>query len=373
LIQALNLNYAQIGTLIGAYFLAGVVISLPGGLLIQCVGDKGTCAAGLLLMVVGGILLAMSANFPAALGARLVGGTGSILFNLALTKMTTDWFAKHEIVFAMGVILASWPFGIAAGLLLQPEIAEQFGWPAVMLATAALCALTLVLVVLAYRSPPPEPEADVASPVTPQHTMALPPVSQISPVATAAVMWGIINIGLVLFFSFTPGLLREFGYAATASASLPSTGLWIVMLSVPLGGLAIERFGRPELAIVACAILTCATLALLAANVAPLAMCVAFGTVMGIPAGAVMALPARVLSPEHRASGLGIFFAIYYGLMTVGPGIAGWLNDRFATSAAALIFAAVIYIAIVPLLALFQQLAARSQGAPDALPVKGSR
>ena len=370
LMQALNLNYAEVGTLIGAYFLAGVVISLPGGLLLQRVGDKGVCAAGLLLMVVGGILLAMSASFPAALGARLVGGTGSILFNMVLTKMTTDWFAKREIVFGMAAILASWPFGIAAGLLLQPWIAEQFGWPAVMQATATLCALTLLLVVLAYRSPPPEPEPDVAGPTTPRHSITLPPASQISPVATAAVIWGNTNIGLVLFFSFAPGLLREFGYAATTSASLPSTGLWIVMLSVPLGGLAIERLGRPDLAIVACAILTSATLVPLAANVAPLAMCLAFGIVMGIPAGAVMALPASVLSPEHRASGLGIFFAIYYGLMTVGPAFAGWLRDRFATSAAALFFAAVLYIAIVPLLAFFQQQAARLQGAPDELPIK---
>jgi MFS family permease len=81
---------------------------------------------------------------------------------------------------------------------------------------------------------------------------------------------------------------------------------------------------------------------------------------MGIPAGAVMALPARVLSAEHRACGLGIFFAIYYGLMSVGPAFAGWLRDTFGTSAAALIFAAILYVVIVPLLSLFQRLAARS-------------
>jgi predicted MFS family arabinose efflux permease len=365
LIDSLNLNYAQIGTLIGAYFLVGALISLPGGLVIQRIGDKGVCAAGLLLMVVGGLLLAMSADFATALVGRLVGGTGSVLFNLVLTKMTTDWFAKREIVFAMAVILASWPFGIAAGLLLQPPLAEHLGWPAVMEATAALCALTLLLVVLAYRSPPPEPGA--AAPILPARAMAWPPAAKIPPVAVAGIIWGNTNIGLVLFFSFAPGLLREFGYSTVASASLPSYALWIVMLSVPLGGLAIERLGRPDAAIVACAIPTALTLALLAADLAPPVACAAFGVVMGIPAGAVMALPARVLSAEHRASGLGIFFAIYYGLMSVGPAVAGWLRDTFGTSAAALIFAAILYVAIVPLLGLFQRLATRAQVEATAL------
>ena len=34
----------------------------------------------------------------------------------------------REIVPAMGVVLASWPFGIAAGPLLQPPLAAAEGW-----------------------------------------------------------------------------------------------------------------------------------------------------------------------------------------------------------------------------------------------------
>ncbi len=41
---------------------------------------------------------------------------GAILFNLVITKMTADWFARREIVLAMSVILSTWPFGIALGL-----------------------------------------------------------------------------------------------------------------------------------------------------------------------------------------------------------------------------------------------------------------
>ena len=40
-------------------------------------------------------------------------GTAAVVFNVALTKMTTDWFAGREIVTAMSILIASWPFGIA--------------------------------------------------------------------------------------------------------------------------------------------------------------------------------------------------------------------------------------------------------------------
>ena len=46
------------------------------------------------------------------------------------------------------------------------------------------------------------------------------------------------------------------------------------------------------------------------------------GIVCGLPAGAVMSLPARVLAAETRAVGMGIFFTVYYVGMFVAPGAA---------------------------------------------------
>src|SRR5260370_32064014 len=97
----LLINYAQIGLLIGLYFLPGALISVPGGLFIQRFGDKTICAVGLVLMVGGGVLLGFSRNFETAFIGRLISGTGAILFNQVLTKMATDWFAGREIVFSM--------------------------------------------------------------------------------------------------------------------------------------------------------------------------------------------------------------------------------------------------------------------------------
>jgi predicted MFS family arabinose efflux permease len=356
--NGLAISYTQIGLLIGLYFLPGALISLPGGFIMQRFGDKWICALGLCLMVIGGGVLGMSDSFAMAFAGRLISGTGAILFNQVLTKMATDWFVGREIVFAMAVVLASWPFGIAAGLLLQPELAASLGWQSIMWLAAGLCGLALLLVAIAYRSP--LESADRAAGPLPGtvRRLTLPPTAQLAPVTIAGIIWANANVGLVLFFSFMPQLLREFGYSAIASASLPSYALWIIMLSVPFGGYLVERSGRPDAAIILCCAATGLALALLSFDIAPAILCAVFGVVMGIPAGAVIALPARILSAADRAAGLGLFFTAYYALMALGPLFAGWLRDSFGTSMAAILLAAVLFLAIGPLLLLFQRLTA---------------
>src|SRR5450755_307420 len=47
LIGDLRIGFTQVGTLIGLYHISGVLLSLPSGLIIQRIGDKTLCAAGL--------------------------------------------------------------------------------------------------------------------------------------------------------------------------------------------------------------------------------------------------------------------------------------------------------------------------------------
>jgi MFS family permease len=51
------------------------------------------------------------------------------------------------------------------------------------------------------------------------------------------------------------------------------------------------------------------------------------GLVAGIPAGAIMSLPTKVLPPEKRAVGMGIYFALFYLSVVLAPIVAGRLAD----------------------------------------------
>ena len=152
------MGFAELGTLIGLYHICGVVLSLPGGLIIRRLGDKNLCAIGLTMMAGGGCIVGLSHTYGVAFAGRLASGMGATLFNLVMTKMATDWFARREIVLAMAVILSTWPFGIALGLVIEPRIADAFGWRPVMLLAGAICLLSLLLVALCYRQPPDRTE-----------------------------------------------------------------------------------------------------------------------------------------------------------------------------------------------------------------------
>jgi predicted MFS family arabinose efflux permease len=357
LIESLHINFASIGALIGLYQLPGVVVSMPGGLLTRRFGDKAICATGLLLMILGGLVLAHSQDLTLALVGRFISGSGAVLFNLVLTKMATDWFAGREIVLAMGVVLASWPFGIATGLVLQGELAVHLGWPAVMNLTAALSAVALLLVLVTYRPPPTVIAHETAPNAAPGSKLKFPPRRQVLQALIAGWAWGNLNAALVIFFSFAPLVAMEHGLSQTQAASVTSYGLWVSMLSLPLCGYVVQRSGRPGVFIIIFSLVAAAVLGLFSIGNTPALMSLAFGIVLGFPAGAILALPARILQHDDRAAGLGVFYTCYYAVFGLGPAVAGAMRDRIGTGAAALLFGAALLVAIAPLLLLIRRLA----------------
>src|SRR5271165_6666775 len=175
LIGELRIGFTGIGTLIGLYHISGVFLSLPSGLIIRRVGDKTLCAAGLAAMAGGGLIIALAHGYGIVFAGRLISGMGAILFNLVITKMIADWFARREIVVAMAVILSTWPFGIALGLFTQPRIVGEFGWRAVMLLAGGLCLVSMLLVTVCYRRPPEEESAASSEKSSRGRFFVLPP------------------------------------------------------------------------------------------------------------------------------------------------------------------------------------------------------
>src|SRR5215475_9511501 len=78
LIDALAIDFASLGALIGLFMLPGVVIALPGGMLGQRFGAKRVLLAGLVLMAVGGVMMGLSSSFAMTAAGRIVSGTGAV-------------------------------------------------------------------------------------------------------------------------------------------------------------------------------------------------------------------------------------------------------------------------------------------------------
>ena len=334
LAQELAIDYAAVGTLIGLYMLPGVVIALPGGVLMQRFGAVTIALVGLAAMAAGGALMGATTSFTVLAAGRVVSGAGAVLFNVALTKMTADWFVGREIVTAMSVLIASWPFGIAVGLVAFVPLAAAYGWPAVMDAGAAFALASLALLATAYRNPPGAAATESARlelNLTAREWLL---------VLIAGAAWGLFNVAYIAIVSFAPGLDATRGYSLVAASALVSVLGWSLIATIPLGGYVAEASRRPYTVTTVGLLLAAASTALLTTNVAPLAVFVLAALLIGLPAGPIMAMPAQALRPESRAPGMGVFYTCYYVTMALLPGLAGMTRDLTGSPAAPMLFAA---------------------------------
>jgi MFS family permease len=164
---------------------------------------------------------------------------------------------------------------------------------------------------------------------------------------------------LSVFFSFAPLLLVEHGALPVEAATWTSLALWICLISVPLGGYVVHRIGHANAVIATSCFIGAWALALLPSGAWPVTLSAIIGITVGPPAGAIMALPARALGLAHRSVGLGLFYTIHYALSAAGPAIAGYLRDATGGTTTPIIFGALFFLAILPLLAVFERILQR--------------
>jgi predicted MFS family arabinose efflux permease len=347
LLEALAIDNAQLGLLIGFYLLPGLPIALPGGMIGQRFGGKQVALLGLVLMALGGFITGAAATFGIAAGGRLIAGTGAVLLNIMLTKLVADWFADHKPATAMGILATSWPLGIALGLAFSQSLASRFGWAAVLQLAAGLSALALGLVLAIYRDPP-----GLKATASTRFNLGLTGY-ELRMVSLAGFLWAAYNAGYIVLTSFAALFLAARGYSLEQSGWVASLLGWAMIPMVPLGGYLADRAPRPNLATAAGLILTFAGIVAMALGDAPVPWLIAVACLSGLPAGAIMILPVKVLRPDIRAAGMGIFYTLFYAGMGALPALAGMARDRTGSAAAPLLCAAALYGLTLILLAMF--------------------
>src|SRR5947209_7482756 len=318
------------------------VLPLAGGAIGHVSGDRFAITLGFILAIIGGLVPVLIPGWAALLAGRLLAGAGGVIVSVIMTKMVADWFAHAEIAGAMAVFVNCWPAGIILALFTLPEVAERGGSHGAFIVSTATVALGLVLFLAFYRI--------MRSDRYEKPRLTLPRGAIVSLVA-AGLIWGFYNVASTITFSFGVTLLTERGYLAASAASSVTLVLFLSMVSVPLGGFLADRLGRTDLILAIGSVLFAAVLVIAPRATQTALMFAAIGLIGGLPAGGIMKLPARVLHPEQRAIGMGIFYTIYYGALLLGSAVAGDVADRWGSSGAAFDFAAIL-VAACPLLLL---------------------
>jgi MFS family permease len=365
LVTDYGIGIADVGLLISLYLAPGIVLALPGGTIGARFGDKVSVLGGLALMSIGGLVMVLAETWAGQIVGRLVAGTGGVLLNVLMSKMIVDWFSGREIATAMAIFVNSWPVGIAIGLVLLPPIVVYGGVYVAFLVCTALVVLGLIALATLYREPPAL--SLVATPPLP----AWPDRAAVYAVVAAGAVWSFFNAGMAMLFGFGPSMLVERGWSIEAAGSATSLALWIIAISVPVGGYVTDYLKRPAAMIVASCLIF-AVLMLAATRVeGVIPVFVALGIFGGLPAGAIMSLPALMLNPATRAVGMGIYFTVFYLGMVLGPLVGGMVGSTFGTSAATFDLAAVwlgcacLSVWVFRRLATIAQRAAETSAAPQ--------
>ena len=342
-----KITHAELGALIGVYLLPGVIFAIPGGWLGKRFGDKQVVLTGLLMMTFGGLLFALSDTYQMMFIGRLISGLGAVLLNVLVTKMVADWFAEFRIEIAMGILISSWPLGIAVALIYMGPLEELLGLRYAFLVPAILCAIAFILVFSIYSNFPDTSETTKGSFVP---TKAKLTNYEIWGVFLSGCVWCLYNIAFILPLSFGPEYLVTKGIALTSAGSTVSLASWLIIPALPMGAWIAERIGRPDLTIIATFVAAASLIWMIPISNFYIIIFAALGLVFGPAGGLIMALPSQVLSKENRAIGMGIFFTIYYSGMAILPIIAGYVQDFTGSPSAPFILAGIsLLIAIVTL------------------------
>ncbi|MEJ2379284.1 MAG: hypothetical protein P8Y71_29145, partial [Pseudolabrys sp.] len=259
------------------------------------------------------------------------------------------------IVTAMAILIASWPLGLALGLILFTPLAAALSWGAAMQTAALLSLLSCALVVLVYRDPPEvgaAPSAGLRLNLTAREWLA---------VSFAGAIWMTYNVGYIVLVSFLPGFFGAHGFSPVVAGRIVSWLGWALIPSVPLAGYLAERLGRPNLFLVGGFVAAGLAAVVLPFVPAPLYAFAVLALVIGAPAGLIMALPAEALRAEHRAGGMGVYFTWYYAGMAVLPGLAGCARDLTASAAAPALFAGAMMALALLMLAGFRLVQTRAR------------
>lgn len=355
LVRDLALDLALFGSLIGAWMLPGAVMAIPGGMLGGRFGDKRVALFGLALMVIGSAVTAGSNEYLTALVGRIVSGTGAVLLNVLLAKMVADWFGDRDLATAMGILVVSWPVGIGLALVVLGPLSVATSWTFALQISTGVCVAAFLLVALVYR----EPVTSGTKAMKPQPAARLTR-QELMFASLSGAVWTFYNVAYIIVVSFAPLLLADRGLAAANAALIASAATWPLVVSIPLGGVLADRTGRGEAIMHACflGMAVCMPFMLMAPS--PLIMLAIIGLVVGPAAGIIMAMPARVLRPEARSLGMGVYYTWYYIGMAVLPGVAGWCRDLSGVAAAPLMFASLIVIIAIACALLFQRLEKRA-------------
>ncbi|WP_017671400.1 nitrate/nitrite transporter [Blastomonas sp. AAP53] len=232
----LGLNDAQKGLMVAIPTLAGAVLRLVNGVLVDKIGPKSTGAIGQLI-VIGGLATAWMlgvSSFGGTVALGVILGFAGASFAVAL-PLASRWYPAEHQGTALG-IAGMGNSGTVLAALFAPLLAKAFGWNAVLgLACIPLAITFVIYMVLAKDAPnPPAPKSIFA---------------YLEPLKKADAWWFMLFYGVTfggfvgLAASLSIYFVDQFALTPVVAGYCTAACVFAGSLVRPMGGALADRIG----------------------------------------------------------------------------------------------------------------------------------
>ncbi|HAE02751.1 MAG TPA: hypothetical protein DCL95_09700 [Rhodospirillaceae bacterium] len=347
LIADLNFSYSEIGLLIGLFLAPGVILAVPGSLLVARLGHVPIGVAGLIFMAVGSVCLGFVDTFWQAAVSRLIAGTGGILLNISFLRLTARLYHGNTMNRAISIVMSSWPVGLGLGAIAYPVIADIWHWQVAMWVVAGITFASALCVVLIV----PEPARPNGSDGAPVLT-AISPRSWYLSLSLGA-SFACFTAGGIIYLSFAPTFFEGQGMTLAGAGAAASMIVWLGLIGTPLGAWLADKFDATRSVILVGAVVSALLVVPVLFDWDPMVMGIILGIIWGLPAAPYTGLLQRMLPQEDLGLGYGIYFLLFYSGFFLFPFVAGWILDETGDPAAPLWFAAGLMMISAALILIF--------------------
>ncbi len=325
-IADLGISHGQAGLLVSLFALPGILLSLPGGWLVDRYGERLVGSVGVILMGAGTLLLGLAPSFSLILLARVLSGAGAMGGVVALQRLVIRLFAGRRLGLPVGISGSAIPVGIVVVLNVAGPIAETSGWRVVAQRVGGVAVVVglvfMVAIWLITRGAALGREQK-------QDDVPLADRGRLfRPLWIAGAVWFCANGAMTAFMTFAPDHFQGLGFDVSARGLFTSIPMWTsAALGMVTGWLTDRHGGRPAFMIVGMTMMG-ASLLLLPAAVVPPSL---IGLVLGLSLAAVVTptitLPGVLLPTTHTGRGYGILATCANLGIVIVPPLAGWMRD----------------------------------------------
>ncbi|MBI9045299.1 MAG: MFS transporter [Anaerolineaceae bacterium] len=145
LMQAFQIDLSQAGLLTFAVSLTSLLLAFPAGLLVQKTGVRRTGWLGLITLIAGALIGAMTKDFSVLIASRVIEGFGIAVLTIVPPTAIALWFPSEKSGLPMGIWSTATPTGGFLAMTLAPAMEIQVGWTGVWLASAVFSMVCLLI------------------------------------------------------------------------------------------------------------------------------------------------------------------------------------------------------------------------------------